>query len=59
MSLLINNLEEMLGTKETFEHTSTCCHSTPIEDFKESNDHHDPTPIYICSKCNKECELND
>ncbi|MFA6158866.1 MAG: hypothetical protein WC763_04590 [Candidatus Paceibacterota bacterium] len=39
---------------------SVCCHASPIEDFKDNpRDHHDPEPIYVCSKCKKECKVED
>lgn len=37
---------------------STCCRARPIEDFVENlADHHEPHPIYRCSKCGKECTV--
>lgn len=39
---------------------STCCRVEAIEDFKENpRDHHDPIEIYTCSKCKKECDVED
>lgn len=39
---------------------SVCCKATPIEDTKENpRDHHDPIEIYRCSKCHKECEVEE
>jgi len=39
---------------------STCCKEEAFEDFKENpRDHHDPIEIYTCSKCKKECDVED
>ena len=39
---------------------SVCCKADAIEDFKDNpRDHHDPIEIYTCSKCQKECEVED
>lgn len=39
---------------------STCCGVEAIEDYKDNpRDHHDPIEIYTCSKCKKECEVED
>lgn len=36
---------------------SKCCKAYLIEDSViNPRDHHDSHPIYVCSKCNKECE---
>ena len=37
---------------------SVCCKATPIEDFIENPlDHHDPVPVYVCSKCKRMCDV--
>lgn len=39
---------------------TTCCKGTPIEAFKDNpRDHHNPEPIYVCSKCGKECQIEE
>jgi hypothetical protein len=39
---------------------SKCCRANPIEDFKDNpRDHHDPEPVYTCSKCKQECEVEE
>jgi len=39
---------------------SKCCLADLVEDFKENpRDHHDPIEIYTCSKCKKECEVEE
>lgn len=39
---------------------SQCCRADLVEDFKENpRDHHDPIEIYTCSKCKKECEVEE
>lgn len=44
---------------ETVE-VSKCCRADLVEDFKENpRDHHDPIEIYTCSKCKKECEVEE
>lgn len=37
-----------------------CCKAELVEDFKNNpRDHHDPIEIYTCSKCKKECEVDE
>lgn len=39
---------------------STCCREEAVEDFKDNpRDHHDPIAIYTCSKCKKECDVEE
>lgn len=39
---------------------SACCKADLVEDFRENpRDHHDPIEIYSCSKCKKECEVEE
>jgi hypothetical protein len=42
---------------EVYTEKSTCCKEDVVEDFKSNpSDHHDPEPIYTCSKCKQECD---
>lgn len=44
---------------ETVE-VSDCCHADLVEGYKNNpRDHHDPIEIYTCSKCGKECEVEE
>ena len=39
---------------------SKCCRADLVEDLKDNpRDHHDPIEIYTCSKCKKECEVEE
>lgn len=39
---------------------SNCCKADLVEDFKDNPaDHHSPIEIYTCSKCKKECEVEE
>lgn len=39
---------------------SLCCKAEAIEDYKDNlRDHHDPEPIYTCSKCKEECDVEE